>query len=118
MNLDPEALALAHHAYDKTDCGLTDGDDPLEAAVIEYLSSAFAVEVAARWHPIETAPRDGTEMLIFLGPPWSRVEKARYYEPWNNWQVGIVPSDPVREEHYGIGFAIPTHWMPLPEPPE
>ena len=70
------------------------------------------------WRPIETAPLDGREMLIYLGTPWSRVEKARYYQPWNNWQVGIVPSDPVREEYYGIGVAIPTHWMPLPDPPK
>ena len=71
-----------------------------------------------KWQPIETAPKDGREVLIYLGAPWLRVEKARWYGPWSNWQVGIIPSDPAREEQFGIGSAIPTHWMPLPEPPK
>ncbi len=70
------------------------------------------------WQPIETAPKDGRHMLIYLGAPWSQIEKARWYEPWGNWHVGVIPQDPVREEYHGIGSAIPTHWMPLPEPPK
>jgi hypothetical protein len=69
------------------------------------------------WQPIETAPKDGTEVLLYLGNPWSKTEKARWYAPWSNWQVGAIPSDPVREEYFGIGKSVPTHWMPLPAPP-
>jgi len=69
------------------------------------------------WQPIETAPKDGTEVLLYLGNPWSKTEKARWYAPWSNWQVGAIPSDPVREEYFGIGKSVPTHWMPLPEAP-
>lgn len=69
------------------------------------------------WQPIETAPRDGTKVLLWIGKPWSKVEIARFYPPWDNWQVGAIPADPAREEIYGIGNALPTHWQPLPEPP-
>lgn len=71
-----------------------------------------------QWLPIEGAPKDGTEVLLFLGKPWSKVEKARWYAPWGNWQAGVIPADPVREECGGIGSAIPTHYMPLPAPPK
>lgn len=69
------------------------------------------------WQPIESAPKDGTEVLLWLGNPWSRVEKARWYASWGNWQVGNIPADPAREEAHGIGSALPTHWRPLPAPP-
>lgn len=70
------------------------------------------------WESMESAPKDGREILIFLGAPWSKIEKARWYSPWNNWQAGVIPEDPIREEHFGIGSSIPTHWMPLPEAPK
>ena len=59
----------------------------------------------SEWQPIETAPRDGTEILLWedgyiLG---SWVEEYGYFaDPdghlWKNRQ--------------------PTHWMPLPAPPQ
>jgi hypothetical protein len=69
------------------------------------------------WRPIDTAPKDGTEILIWIAEPWSKVEKARWYQPWGNWQSGAIPDDPVREELYGIGSSLPTHWMPVPSRP-
>jgi hypothetical protein len=69
------------------------------------------------WQPIETAPKDGTFILIYLGDPWNKVEMARWYDTWNNWQTDILPDYPEREEVYGIGSCVPTHWMPLPEAP-
>ncbi len=69
------------------------------------------------WQPIETAPKDGSEVLLYLGPPWNGIEKAAWYVHWGNWQAGGIPSDTARDELYGIGAAVPTHWMPLPPPP-
>jgi hypothetical protein len=69
------------------------------------------------WQDIASAPKDGTRMLLWLSAPWSKVECARWYEPWHNWQVGCLPADPGREEITGIGSAVPTHWRPLPAPP-
>lgn len=67
------------------------------------------------WKPIETAPKDGREILLWLPAPYSRVEKAHWFEIWGNWQSCdfIEPTD----EYCGIGSELPTHWQPLPEPP-
>lgn len=72
----------------------------------------------SEWKPIDTAPKDGSEVLLYLGAPWLKIEKARWYAPWSNWQCGTIPADPAREECYGIGSSVPTHWMPLPEGPQ
>lgn len=61
----------------------------------------------SEWQPIETAPKDGTAILVWTGrrctcANWSN----RQFKRWNNgW------------DHDRNGFIDPTHWMPLPEPP-
>ncbi len=68
----------------------------------------------SEWQPIETAPRDGTRVLVFaqLDPPEKWVAEIHdlptitcvaAYHPDAGWCV-----DEVREV---------THWMPLPPPP-
>lgn len=69
------------------------------------------------WRQINSAPKDGSRVLLWLGAPWSKVECARWYAPWGNWQVGVLPADPAREEMHGVGSAVPTHWRPLPPAP-
>lgn len=68
-----------------------------------------------QWQPIETAPKDGTRIIIFLGSPWARIVTARWFDLWRNWQEGDFPED--RDEYCGIGSQVPTHWMPLPAVP-
>lgn len=53
-----------------------------------------------RWLAIESAPRDGTPILVF-------DRSARH-------DVEIRPADGEWWHRYGVG---PTHWMPLPSPP-
>ena len=63
----------------------------------------------AGWRPIETAPKDGT---VFIAPSidgknvtvgsWSK-----FYDCWDDRLVGHLN-----------GHWKPTHWMPLPPPPE
>jgi hypothetical protein len=59
------------------------------------------------WQLIETAPKDGTYILgnkKFLDAGWSpRVVR---------WERGCWLTDP------GDWSQKPTHWMPLPEPPQ
>jgi hypothetical protein len=77
----------------------------------------------SEWQPIETAPKDGTRVLI-TGGVWmdtrlawpfdnqkalTHVEIAQYLEG-----DGFVISD-FSDGTYEI--AKPTHWMPLPAPP-
>ena len=57
------------------------------------------------WQPIETAPKDGTKVLL---SNQRRVDSSRW--------VGQTAVGPVG--HWlGEWYAPPTHWMPLPNPP-
>lgn len=67
------------------------------------------------WQPIETAPRDGTRVLIALyecnQERW--VDIAKY---GNETPLGCITK---WQNAYGQGYAWrPTHWMPLQLPPQ
>lgn len=73
------------------------------------------------WQPIETAPRDGTTILIYM-PEASRlkVREACWATPWEGapdeqcyW---MTPHGPAGRGYTILPMAV-THWMPLPEPP-
>jgi hypothetical protein len=83
--------------------------------ISEVMKLRAAAPVAQGWQPIETAPKDGTEVLLWLQPPYNSIEKARWFDLWGNWQIGEFPED--SDEYCGIGSALPTHWMPIPTPP-
>lgn len=54
------------------------------------------------WQPIETAPKDGTVIDL-----WSR-DFGRLTDEW--WDI--------EDQCWALsGIARPTHWMPIPEPP-
>jgi hypothetical protein len=74
----------------------------------------------SEWQPIETAPKDGTVIDLWAG----QRRPGCFYERID---------DPLTGEVYGEGwsqqyventsnsfrvFEDPTHWMPLPEPPQ
>jgi hypothetical protein len=70
-------------------------------------------ELAPKWRPIKTAPTDSTNLLVF-DPEWvgdgCNGELIAYGWPYRGvveWRT--VPEDVAVE---------PTHWMPLPAPPE
>jgi hypothetical protein len=68
------------------------------------------------WHPIETAPRDGTEVLVCRTYAHNRPEYAvaHNYDDGNGWRdVGDIGWAGM----YGGEDNQPTHWMPLPPPP-
>ena len=83
------------------------------------------------WQPIETAPKDGGEILGWredcgiLLMRWTcvgeflsdkEIEDGDYSEE-SIWEQDWFCADFV----YGLrleGNEIPTHWMPLPEPPK
>jgi hypothetical protein len=65
----------------------------------------------AEWQPIETAPKDGTEILA--------ARKPRQF----NWWIFDVVSYAWEDDnghwwqHDGSRACQPTHWMHLPPPP-
>lgn len=81
--------------------------DAVEAAIL-------AERKRSRWHPIETAPKDGTRFLAA--------------EPDDGWLIGAfiwckTSHVPLYGFHFTDGdpenwnIAKPTHWQPLPTPP-
>ncbi len=63
------------------------------------------------WEPIETAPKDGTHILLYI----EGIVIEGFYNN-GGWQGGSL------SEH-GCGCCgspndDPTHWMPLPDKPE
>lgn len=70
-----------------------------------------------QWQPIETAPRDETEILLF------HADAARW--PYSDSGMVIGFSSTVSAV-YWFQYEFdshhihpsPTHWMPLPQPPE
>lgn len=66
---------------------------------------ALRAETWMKWQPIETAPKDGTDILVRLSN--GEVFRANNYAGLeNSWLAG---SD--------IGWVNARHWMPLPAPP-
>lgn len=72
----------------------------------ETARAALAVVPLPEWRPIETAPKDGVFVLITDGD----VVQIGYYEDhltaWRSYE------DQCRL------WSDPTHWQPLPAPPE
>lgn len=91
--------------------------DLLKGVPTAPASPSPTADSAAGWLPVETAPKDGTDVLLYLGAPWNKVEKAYWFPLWENWQRSDDIPDPVRDEYCGIGSGIPTHWQPLPPAP-
>lgn len=77
----------------------------------------------SEWKPIESAPRDGTEVIAYgtRRGDWGYTEDSKEwtgvkwvapsYNPNGRWEETRAAP------RYSNGF-VPTHWMPLPPPPE
>jgi hypothetical protein len=71
-----------------------------------------------QWQPIETAPRDGTKVLLFF-PRWKDGRVIGSYDVVEQFRNG---KREFRTEKWSLPFFVvgehePTHWVPLPEPP-
>lgn len=70
------------------------------------------------WRDIETAPKDGTFVLVICDGAWcpsiSRWNGGRSHPDGTPFDEGW--GDELGTFHIP-GLNMPTHWMPLPEPP-
>lgn len=81
--------------------GVFDFDKAIER-IDAALQQAMADERAAKWQPIETAPRDGTPILIAFSD--GRVQQH------------VLKPAHVKAVWFPDGEG-PTRWQPLPDPP-
>ena len=70
----------------------------------------------SEWQPIETAPKDGTQVDVWVVFPSQsyRVADAHWNETAGEsgaWQLGSFHEMQFTER------PVVTHWMPLPAPP-
>ena len=66
------------------------------------------------WQPISTAPKDGTSILIFERHVGTArlTELSRGIVRVSRWRDDTIPSGWAGAEH------APSHWLPLPLPPD
>ena len=57
----------------------------------------------SEWQPIETAPKDGTIVLVWSENSGRVID--HYAEDYRSW-------------YRFTKYLQPTHWMPLPKPPK
>ena len=80
------------------------------------------------WQPIETAPRDGTKILIWDAGEDGFGQVVARYETRDGWaaigsstdmmNIGRVRWHVAARWHLYQLIKNPTHWMPLPAPPK
>lgn len=97
-----EMIQVARSLADR-DCGAMQSE--MREAQIEYLATRISNLSGVGWRDISTAPKDGTEILA-LGDQYGRP--VRFVAIWNglHWYAG-----------WGDSIQ-PTHFQPLPAPPE
>lgn len=101
-----------------------------EAAVTDWNRRFEHCAIPSPWQPIETAPKDGTEIILFC-PQGDGTTGSTFRLTSGSWFIppllGTVSDPEVDEQEppawlsWDGGFSeetmMPTHWMPLPEPP-
>lgn len=72
-----------------------------------------------KWQPIETAPRDGTHVLLLIGEVAIGGCWVLHSEGWESgipdWYGWDTDNDLILIE---VPDDEPTHWMPIPPPPQ
>jgi len=79
-----------------------------------------ATEKTVGWLPIDTAPRDGSAVLLFrplaqkTHDPIVTIRKS-IPRASHVWEATVPPG--CDGKNFTEGSCYATHWMPLPEPP-
>jgi hypothetical protein len=115
--MDAEArarrIALEEGGYGWSNCN-ADGVYQIRRDLLQYyILSALRDAEAQAWQPIETAPKDGTWFLA-ASSQYRVACPARWHAHSFQWLTTMLEL-----KHCGHWSGHPpTHWMPLPAPPE
>ena len=102
--------------------------DDTDLMLTDALASAIAALRAqppapSGWQPIETAPKDGTLVDLFVDGHreadccWHRLDWEIAHLQWPTDSMGWATWSE-RDGEYGRFDPAPTHWQPFPAPPQ
>ena len=103
MSDAPERIWAWNFIAEKQDDVIKGGwDDVADRKSVEYTRA----DLSPQWLPLDSAPRDGTWVLIWIGWIGNPRSSAFEHGSWQNlpWVANSKDYNP-------------THWMPLPKPP-
>lgn len=69
----------------------------------------------SEWQPIETAPKDWTDVLLYLPDEDDGYGSMGVVKGWFSMADGGCDCWMTSEDNSGPVY--PSHWMPLPKPP-
>lgn len=72
------------------------------------------------WQPIETAPKDGTQILVWEAGDvsvvaWERIKNCNGWQCFGDGRRAVEYMSDFGTDYLEAGW--PTHWMPLPPAP-
>lgn len=105
MDKTPERIMQFPHDYpEERIITWKDDDTGKFVGMCKYIRA----DLVPQWQPIETAPKDGTEILTIRSNGY--IRNAKWYDnPFGRKDTVIDDAD-------GKWWSV-THWMPLPSPP-
>lgn len=108
-----ENFVLSEKTAPKCPLDQVEPDSLIAQLVDQLLSDSPAGQrfVKDNWQPIETAPKDWSNVILYLADEQDTVIQGYYDVEALCWR-----SMASINTHYN-GVCEPTHWMPLPNPP-
>lgn len=90
-----------------------------------YLAALKGLQTERGWQPIETAPKDGSDILVYDSEDKQTVmvfygdSASGFGRRYGKAAMAFCVSGSFNDSMGGFDTVdAPTHWMPLPEPPE
>lgn len=98
---------------EKAKAKLEKASDKYVKAVLEDMMAEWKQPLGnvGGWQPIETAPMDGTDILLWFGHSVGWISLCKWYQKKKRGWCWVCSYD------HKAHLWEPTHWMPLPEPP-
>lgn len=107
LNLGNDQDALAEDFADLNQIEIGWSAEPIDKANLRYVRADARLNQTQGWRPIETAPKDGTTVLL-LGYNKRHADgywESKAYDGNGCWVWPYVKAEP-------------RNWMPLPQPPQ